>query len=345
MLPKPGEKKFLFSGFVLCLLLIIGVQLASYKNSLRLIRSTNQLSNIYRVKEKLERMSSVIRDLRYAHRSFIITGKKEFIDKFYFEQKQYERLYAEVSSMLQNDAQQLRKLKNVDVFVQHKIAYNKKTIERRDSAGIDAALPMLLSDSGNIYMSQILSGIYDIGLVQSELIVTQRNDLQHSSTNTTLYNLAAILVGIVVLALIYMQLNRQIRQISLDEMQIRSLNAELLDRIENLALINKDLKSFSMAISRDLKSPIHSIEELVNTIERTQLAKPAHHETLELIRNKAQKVNYLIEDLLSYSNVSSKPLKTEHVEMNAVVGQVKSELLKTLPYKAPVFIVETLPGT
>jgi signal transduction histidine kinase len=111
--------------------------------------------------------------------------------------------------------------------------------------------------------------------------------------------------------------------ISRDELEQR-----VIERTAQLEAANKELEAFSYSISHDLRAPlraIHGFSRILLEEHAPHLAPEAQH-YLRSVRDNAQHMGQLIDDLLTFARLSRQPLKRQRVECADLVRQVLEEL-------------------
>ncbi|WP_347924021.1 PAS domain S-box protein [Pontimicrobium sp. SW4] len=172
----------------------------------------------------------------------------------------------------------------------------------------------------------IISDGHVIGLIDSEH--TEKNYY----TEEHLYALESIA------NLVAMQLKSAI---NLRERQrAESKNKELLDQ---LAKSNDELQEYAHIVSHDLKSPLRSIDALVNWIKEDNkgMLDDASIENFELIETTLEKMEHLISDILLYSSIGSDSVKEQEVDLNQLVLDVTQVLF--IPEHITVKVLNILP--
>jgi light-regulated signal transduction histidine kinase (bacteriophytochrome) len=130
------------------------------------------------------------------------------------------------------------------------------------------------------------------------------------------------------------------------EEKILALNAELEARVRSrtvaLEAANKELESFAYSVSHDLRAPLRSIDgfslALLEDYESKLDAEGQKH--LHRIRNNAQRMGSLIDDLLMLSRVSRKDIALEELDLSALASAVATELRKTQPERDVEFVIQ-----
>lgn len=91
---------------------------------------------------------------------------------------------------------------------------------------------------------------------------------------------------------------------------------------------NDALQEYAHVVSHDLKSPLRSINALVNWIKednKDTLTKDSQ-EHLELVEETLEKMEQLISDVLEYSSVGASNLISERVDLNEVLRDIETLL-------------------
>jgi PAS domain S-box-containing protein len=106
-------------------------------------------------------------------------------------------------------------------------------------------------------------------------------------------------------------------------------------RTAELEAVNKELESFSYSVSHDLRSPLRAIDGFSQTLleEYADKLDPDGQQYLDRVRNAAQRMGVLIDDMLKLSRVTRSEIKREMVDLSALGLQVIEELQKNEPQR------------
>lgn len=127
---------------------------------------------------------------------------------------------------------------------------------------------------------------------------------------------------------------------------LTQLNAELETRIESrtadLNAKSRELESFSYSVAHDLKAPLRGIdgysrlllEEYANTLD------DQGRTFLETIQNSTDEMSKLIDDLLAYSRLERRELKTDRIELGLIVNSLVEEKKREVAEHPIDFVID-----
>ena len=117
-------------------------------------------------------------------------------------------------------------------------------------------------------------------------------------------------------------------------------NVMLLEALEKS---NDELQEYAHIVSHDLKSPLRSIDALVQWIKEDNKGEldQATIQNFELIETTLEKMEQLISDILEYSSISSDTKDQSNVDLNELVDDLKQILY--VPDHINITIINKLP--
>jgi signal transduction histidine kinase len=106
------------------------------------------------------------------------------------------------------------------------------------------------------------------------------------------------------------------------------LDHRVQQRTRELQQVNEELQAFSYSVSHDLRSPLRSIDGFSQALLEDYGPKldATAHDYLTRLRGGAQRMGFLIDDLLLLSRVARQPLDRREVDVSAMARDLVQEL-------------------
>ena len=130
---------------------------------------------------------------------------------------------------------------------------------------------------------------------------------------------------------------------------IRQLNAQLeqrvVERTAQLQVANQELEAFSYSVSHDLRAPLRAVDGFARILLEdyaSQLDAEAQR-CLSLVRDGTQRMGQLIDDLLTFSRVSRRPLAKRLVALDELARQALADLRHEYEGRQVDVVIGTLP--
>jgi PAS domain S-box-containing protein len=123
---------------------------------------------------------------------------------------------------------------------------------------------------------------------------------------------------------------------------LQSNAMELDAKNKSLQRLNEEVSSFAYVASHDLKEPLRKIQTFTSRImEETDLDKIK--DFAQRASSSAARMQKLMEDLLSYSQVSNDTSVVKKVDLNEILEAVKNDFELTISEKQATFKIDKLP--
>jgi len=134
-------------------------------------------------------------------------------------------------------------------------------------------------------------------------------------------------------------------EVYLRAQEVAEANRHLAQLAAQLENANQELESFSYSVSHDLRAPLRVIDGFsLALLEDYGTSLPIEgQDLLARVRQQAQRMAQLIEDLLEFSRLGRKPLDVTSVDLAALVQAVVQELQQANADRTVAVTVAPLP--
>jgi PAS domain S-box-containing protein len=115
---------------------------------------------------------------------------------------------------------------------------------------------------------------------------------------------------------------------SIDISELKQREQKLNELAQRLGASNRELEAFSYSVSHDLRAPLRAIDGFSLTLleDYGDRLDETAHDYLKRVRNGAQRMGQLIDDLLQLSRVNRGELNLQAIDMSKLADEVVSEL-------------------
>jgi CHASE3 domain sensor protein len=138
-------------------LLLVGY--ISYENTIQFIQRDAIADRLDLINQRVEHLGSTITDAETGQRGFIITNRPDYLEPYGLAVRDIDRQLGNLNLLLNSEPiNQLISLNEMNVLkglIEAKMAELNQTITLRQSHGLNATLPMILSNRGKILMDKI----------------------------------------------------------------------------------------------------------------------------------------------------------------------------------------------
>jgi hypothetical protein len=152
-------------------------------------------------------------------------------------------------------------------------------------------------------------------------------------------------VGVFVdLAVMRRKLELEVAERGRAALEIAALNASLNQRAAQLETTNRDLESFSYSVSHDLRAPLRAIRGYARMLEEEHAGglDPEGRRLLEVILDGGERMEQLVEALLTFSRFNRAPTATVEIDMGGLAQAAFHELTVQLE-RVPELRLSALP--
>jgi PAS domain S-box-containing protein len=188
-------------GFAIVLVVVAVSGMASYINTQRLIKSNEWVIHTHEVMEALGDILSLLKDAETGQRGFIVTGQDRYLDPYDQARGRIDERLVVLTELTKGDSDQQTALRRLKALIDSKLDELKQTIELRRQSGLEAAMPVILSDRGKLIMDDIRELITRMQ-GREQVLLQSRQKAAASSARWTIWTITGgIPLSLLVLAI------------------------------------------------------------------------------------------------------------------------------------------------
>jgi two-component system, chemotaxis family, CheB/CheR fusion protein len=143
-----------------------------------------------------------------------------------------------------------------------------------------------------------------------------------------------------------LMITHDITEIKKSSARLNELNQVLLQKNEEFERSNQELASFSYVASHDLQEPLRKIQTFSHRIQEKEFERLSLQgkEYLTRMAAAAERMQALIEDLLTFSRTNTGPRVFQKTDLNKMMEQIISDLKDNIEEKSAVVEYKNLPS-
>src|SRR5438477_7177343 len=179
------------------LVLVIGAVVVSYRSSVSVSETSADGLTSERILQEAQSVLALVTDAETGQRGYLLTGEGSYL-------RPYERAVASLPDAIQRSRrlaqgrpEQARRVEELHVLLDRKMAELQATLVTRRTAGPEAALAIVRTGEGEALMQQIRQLVGAIGDAASQRMAQRRAEAVRISRRTSDLTLAALSVAII----------------------------------------------------------------------------------------------------------------------------------------------------
>lgn len=203
----------------------------------------------------------------------------------------------------------------------------------------DTALALIDTDKGIRLMNALMAVLQDMEDVEYAVLEQKRNDAYERRSQLLLTLIATNSIGLLLTLVTFFFAYRHTRRVAELNERVEKANSELESQVEvrtqvlaqyadELKRSNRELEDFAFVASHDLQEPLRKIRAFGDRLQKTyggELGEKGS-DYINRMRSASERMSVLINDILSFSRVTSRQKPFERVDLNGVVRSVLGDL-------------------
>src|SRR5580704_11565636 len=169
-------------GFLLAVVAVAIIALLSYQSLQATTATAANLTQTIEVLGRLESLLSTVIDAETGQRGFLLTGEESYLAPYTDAKDALPEEIKSMRALLVNRPEQRRRLDALESLANLKMAELDSTITLRRAGKVDAALAIVRTDRGKIYMDRIRAAASEMEAAERQLLAQHAEEARNAAT-------------------------------------------------------------------------------------------------------------------------------------------------------------------
>jgi len=355
-----GKKQLPSRSWVLVLLVLLVFFILSMSAAYRSIgvmqKNNENITNTLQVLALIKELRVELMSAESGQRGYLLTGDEQYLQPYREALAKTDELLGSLSEATTELPMQVIRFKKIYDLIQKKIEYMKKTVSLVDTGERQQAVNRTRTDVGIGLMRELTSLISDMEADELMLLYKSRHEAQQDREFILQSLFATNILGLVLSLIIFFAIYRSSHRVSALYAQVEQANSELESKVEErtyalqqyseeLQRSNRELEEFAFVASHDLQEPLRKIRAFGDRLLK-KYSEPLGDNGADYItrmHGASERMSHLIDDLLSFSRVTTQQKPFAPVALSAVMTRVLEDLEYAIDDAGAVVEVDALP--
>lgn len=311
----------------------------AYRSTHIMALNASNITNTLNILNLIEQMKGHLFRAESAQRGYIITTRDIYLIPYNDSVDKLQNLLTTLGETSTEHQIQKERFKLIHKLVFDKLLDMSQSIEMIKDNQTSAARGLVATDRGSDLSLRILELIQEMEI--DEHVRFNEHRLSANENHQLLAWILLIVNGvglILALATFYVTFRYSSRLNSLNA-EIEQANAELEEKVqmrtdtlkhyaEELERSNRELEDFAFVASHDLQEPLRKIRAFGDRLSKKFAPEldEQGQDYIQRMHSASERMSRLIEDLLTFSRVTSRQRELEPVDLNQVIEELLENL-------------------
>ncbi len=291
-----------------------------------------------------------------SQRGYLLTGDPDYLQPYHQTLVVVDELLKQLGESTIELPQQKKRFELLHTYVRKKIDEMQRIVTLTDRDEIRAAIRQIKTDVGIGLMRSISQLLAEMESDEFRLL---ENNKAVAAENREFILMALLLangIGLLLSLGVFYTLYRNSNKVAELNSALAHANAELEEKVgvrtqvllqysEELQRSNKELEEFAFVASHDLQEPLRKIRAFGDRLQQkysAQLGETGSDYVLRM-QSASERMSALIDDLLSFSRVTTKQRPFVSVDLNEVMHRVMDDLDYSIEETSAQLHIDPLP--
>ena len=268
----------MFVSFGLALVVLVVIGLVSFRTANQLVENQEWERHTHEVLTDLARVLSTVTDLETGQRGYVVTGMERYLEPYIAALGSLDSAMASVRALTSDNPDQQERLDSLAPLLAAKRAELRETIELRRTVGFDAALELVLMDTGKDIMDRGRALIAEMEADEQRLLLERHAASASSAALMRGVILWSLGIGVLLFGALGLWLSRSVGR----AMEVLTTGVERIGRGEldwRIALDTRDemgeLAGSINLMAADLQKAVRDLETQAEDLVQARNAAEA----------------------------------------------------------------------
>ncbi|MGQ9426825.1 sensor histidine kinase [Gilvimarinus sp. F26214L] len=334
-------------GFGLLVALLVLNASVSYLAIGDLVRKENNVQRTLNFLVALKDTFSALQDAETGQRGYLLSGEEKHLEPYENALANMQGHLTILTTLRSELPRQQNSIEQLIDLIGRKTGEMERVVALSRSDLNQAAFSLERSDTGYALMREIRELVAEMEQREYTRMSQQRNAASQSRQQVTFTIAVATFTSLLLIGAVYILIQRAIRKQQEDAEKLALTNEELeaivsertleIERYsEELRRSNRELQDFAFVASHDLQEPLRKIRAFGDRLKDKFSGEQIGADGLDYIgrmQAAAERMSLLINDLLEFSRVSTRPGDFETISLQSALDDVLDNLSESADTK------------
>ena len=311
------KKNFIliFVSLVIALIALVTISITIKQRLKDSVFYNDAVMHTHTVIIQLHQVESLVKDLETGTRGYLLSGDSNFLSPYLLSINKVNPALDSLQFLISDNQSQLNRFTLLRIYIKEKMSimtYHNALKARNAFTGLTDGMKR-----GNYLMSQIRATIITMVNTEGELLAIRKFNKVEYEGVTPGYLSFSLAVSLIITIICFFFILR--------EFKIRAGYQEKLEKsVEELNQRNSELEQIAEISSHDLQEPLRKLRLFSSKLlhNSKSLVDDNTKSSIERIEAAAQSMQILIDDVVTYHNISNTHLTKESIDLNTIITDI-----------------------